>query len=142
MSSNIIADPLNNVPRSPLWGVHRQAIIAADSTVPEFVGAGINTAEWESVWVDIHFKDTGTKTATVRPLFWNPGYEPDGEDYSGGFFEQDVIADIPVIAGDGGHKTNELQTKGRNVFLKFQALGAGAEAHILVSGAVRARQNP
>lgn len=132
--------PGNGLPKQPKWGIHRSAIVSADTVLPEDYGAGVNTDGWESIWVDIHFKNVGTKTATIRPVFWNPGATPDGaSSYDGAFFEQDAITDITIDGADAGHKSIEIQTKGRIVFFKVQALGSGAEVHVFVSGAVSAR---
>jgi len=129
----------HELPRLPVWGTHRRKITAADTVLPLEATAGVNAKGWESIWLDIHFKAAGTKTATIRPVFWNPAAVPDGDDYSGAFFEQDVIADILVEAGDAGHKAIKVQLDERIAFFKVHALGAGAEVHLMVAGAVQTR---
>jgi hypothetical protein len=121
-----------------MWRRARKVTAVDAADPPADAPDAVNTADWKSIWVDLHFKATGTKTCTVQVMFFSPVGVADGEDYSGKFFAQGSIADLEVVGGDGGHKAFEIETHGRIVVFKVTALGSGAELHIMVAGAQQA----
>ena len=135
------APELNTLKQPPQWGIHKQAVTAVETTAPtaDQLASAIICVGWEKVWIDIHFKAaTGTPTGVFRPLFWCDGHAPDGEDYVGGFYIQDIIPDIAIVGADNGHKAALLEVNQRTIYLQPLVLGASAEAHVLVQGAVPA----
>lgn len=134
-----VAPGRNQLPSTPKWAPHRQAVDAVDSSDPTARSEGVDARDFNEVWVDVLVDGVGTfAVATLEVLFWSEAASVtenlDGTyTYHGGWVPSG-LSDIAVEAADGGHSSGIIRVAGRPFYLKVKSLGAGAKVHTLVSG--------